>query len=132
MHAGKRVLAEVEGSAKVERNDLLPLCIREVDALVDMLHSCIVHKDIDPSEFFESFLDDVLAVSWLSQVSINVDRLGVGIFGLEFLNCLFDLFIRSKPVEDDVEALGSKRVGDSKANATERASYKGYFVVVPA
>lgn len=106
-HGWKRVFAEVECRAEVERNDLFPLRFWEVDALINVLNAGVVDKDIDPAELLQGFINDFFAISWLGEICKDVDWLGVGVFGLEFFDGSFDFFIWGKPVKNDVVSFGS-------------------------
>ena len=57
LHPRQSVSWSVEGWAEVEWNNFLPNLLREVFNLADMLHTCIVHKDIDLAEMGDRLLD---------------------------------------------------------------------------
>jgi len=131
LHVRKRVLWKVECCAKIKCNNLFPFGLREIDALVNMLHTSIVDQNINSSEFFKSFINDLLAVCCFTQISKNIERFSVRILSLELTNSLFNLLIRCKSIEDNIVSSCSKRVSNSKTNTTQRASDQRNFVIFP-
>ena len=131
LHIGKRIFAEIKCSTQIKRNNGLPFLIREVDTFIDVLHSCIVDKHINSSKFAQSFSYDFFTIGRFGQISKNIDRLSVRIFSLEFINCFFDLFIRSKTIEDNIVSPSSQWMSNSQPYSTEWSSYQSHFIVTP-
>lgn len=131
LHVRKRVFAEIEGSTKIERNDLFPFGFREVDTFVNVLHTSVVDQNVDSSEFFESLIHDLFAVCGLGQIGKNVEGFSVGVLGLKLFGGFLDFFFRGKAIENDVESFGSQGVSNSKTNSAQGASDEGNFVVAP-
>ena len=110
---------------------MLPFGFWEIDALIDVLDASIVDQNVNSSELLQGLIDDLLAVSGLGQIGKDINRLGSGVFGLKFLDSLFDFFIGSKAIEDDIVSFSSEGVGDSEPDSAERASNECHSIVFP-
>ena len=122
LHERKWILWKIESCTEVECNNLLPLSFREINALINVLNASVVNQNINSTELFNSFINNLLAVSSFSQISKNIERFRVRIFSLELTDSLFDFLLRSKSIEDNIVSSCSKRVSNSKTNTTQRAS----------
>lgn len=110
---------------------MFPLGVGEVDALVDVLHACVVDQHVHSSEVFDRVFHELLAVCGLGEVCEDELGLNVGVFLCEVCLGVLDFLFWGEAVEDDVVSAGSEGVGDAEADAAERASDDGNFIVFP-
>jgi len=131
LHVRECGFGEVESRGEVESDDLFPLGVGEVDALVDVLHACVVDQHVHPSEIFHCVFHELLAVGGLGEVCEDELGLNVGVFLCEVRLGVLDFLLRGEAVEDDVVSAGSEGVSDAEADAAERASHDGNIIVFP-
>ena len=99
-HLREDTLNCVKVGTKVQGDHFLPNIIGELFYSINVLHACIVDKDIDFAEMFSGILNQSLTIGGLSEISIEELSLDDLLGDLVFY--FLDFLVRCKSIQGNV------------------------------